>query len=268
MVIQLVATTRSKTATRWRCYHRCRAAPAPRNRITNMPTAPSRPGVASQAGTGPSSTAARTTAPASPARTPRARRAARRPLAEIRPFRSALLGVFWAALLLGGALLGPLETAAVVVPVAAVAGLSLVLKRTGARPWAAALPCIAAGSVIAARVQSEGVAVALVAAICLYDLSSFVMGGRSWWGRVVGMVSATVAVAGLAFLLAALADPPFRGISPWLLPGLVAVLAPIGILCCARLAGGRPNPSLCRLDSLVFAGPAWAIAARVLLHAH
>ena len=70
----------------------------------------------------------------------------------------------------------------------------------------------------------------------------------------------------LAVFAAAVLVPPYSGRNPWVLLGLVAVLAPAGVYGCSRLGRGRSLPALRRLDSLVLAGPAWVIAVSLLLH--
>jgi hypothetical protein len=66
--------------------------------------------------------------------------------------------------------------------------------------------------------------------------------------------------------VAAVVVPPFSGRNPWILLGLVAVLAPAGVFAFARIGRDRQLPALRRLDSLVLAGPAWVIAVALLLH--
>ena len=70
----------------------------------------------------------------------------------------------------------------------------------------------------------------------------------------------------LAVFVAAVVVPPFSGRSPWILLGLVAVLAPVGVVLRRASARARRLPALRRLDSLVLAGPAWVIAVGLLLH--
>ncbi len=150
-------------------------------------------------------------------------------------------------------------------------GIAAVVFATtrGGFPWrvllAAFCPAIAAASVVLALRQGHSEAVTLLAAVCLYDMASFVMGTGAH-GGLVGVVAGWLTVAALAVFVAAVMVPPYSGRSPWILLGLVAALAPIGVFICAVIARGRRLPALRRLDSLVLAGPGWVIAVGLLLH--
>jgi hypothetical protein len=131
--------------------------------------------------------------------------------------------------------------------------------------FAAFCPAIAAASVVLALRQGHSEAVTLLAAVCLYDMASFVM-GTGPLGGPVGVLAGWLTVGALAVLVAAVMVPPYSGRTPWILLGLVAVLAPVGVVLCAVIARGRRLPALRRLDSLVLAGPGWVIAVGLLLH--
>ena len=128
-----------------------------------------------------------------------------------------------------------------------------------------AWPAAAAASLVLSSDASLGVALCLASAICLFDVANYLV-GTGPTGGILGALAGMVTVGVLALLVAAVVNPPFSGIRPWVLCGLVAVLAPLGVQVGRRLAGGVPLPALRRLDSLLLAGPAWVIASRVLLH--
>jgi hypothetical protein len=130
---------------------------------------------------------------------------------------------------------------------------------------AAFCPAIATASVVLALGQGLSEALTLLAAVCLYDMASFIM-GTGPLGGPVGVISGWLSIGALALLVAAVVVPPYSGAKPWVLLGLVAVLAPVGIVLCAGIAKGRRLPALRRLDSLVLAGPAWVAAVSLLLH--
>ena len=126
-------------------------------------------------------------------------------------------------------------------------------------------PAVAAASVVAARGQGLSEALTLLAAVCLYDMASFLT-GTGPRGGVAGALVGMVTVGVLAVFVAAVVVPPFSGRSPWVLLGLVAVLAPAGVALAGRICPGRRLPALRRLDSLILAGPAWVIGVGLLLH--
>ncbi|MGH9078278.1 MAG: hypothetical protein ACRDY0_12665, partial [Acidimicrobiales bacterium] len=149
---------------------------------------------------------------------------------------------------------------------AAAAALSPYL---GLPPWRAALaagaPSAACASVVLARHQGLAVTVVLVAACCLFDAGSTLM-GRWPGGGVLGTAAGLATVAVLGFLVAALANPPFRGLTPWAMVVGAGVLSASGIRLCQRLVGGGRVPALGRLDSLVLAGPLWVVMVGLVLH--
>lgn len=164
------------------------------------------------------------------------------------------------------ALGGPV--AALVAGVAAVVGV-LVVSGPG-EGWlisagAVAGPAAAGASLVLASDASLGVALCLVSAICLFDMANYVVGtGRT--GGIVGALAGLVTIAVFSMLIAAVVDPPFSGSRPWIMGGLVAVLAPLGVVLGRRLSRGASLPALRRLDSLLLAGPAWVVASHLLLH--
>jgi hypothetical protein len=126
-------------------------------------------------------------------------------------------------------------------------------------------PAVAAASVVAARGQGMSETLTLLAAVCLYDMASFLT-GTGPRGGVAGAFVGMVTVGVLAVFVAAVVVPPFSGRSPWVLLGLVAVMAPAGVALAGRICPDRRLPALLRLDSLILAGPAWVIGVGLLLH--
>ncbi|MDQ3106998.1 MAG: hypothetical protein M3Q68_04255, partial [Actinomycetota bacterium] len=109
-------------------------------------------------------------------------------------------------------------------------------------------------------------ALVLVASVHAVDASTYIVGSGAssrWEGPVAGVA----AVGALSLAVAAVLAPPFRGVSPWVLGAVVAVLAPLGPLVATALLGRAeaPVPALRRLDAYLVAGPVWAVAGRVLL---
>jgi hypothetical protein len=128
-------------------------------------------------------------------------------------------------------------------------------------------PSVASMAVVLARSQGSNEAVALVAAVCGYDLAAFVFGtGRGAVGGVGGVVAGILTVAVIAVFTAAAIDPPFSGIRPWIVFGVVAVLAPAGVALLSMVVRGARLPALRRLDSLALSGPGWVIAVALVLH--
>jgi hypothetical protein len=174
------------------------------------------------------------------------------------------------ALVLPLAALGGPKVAVGVGVVLAAAAVALLVVTTGRRFSIAVLlaaftPAVAAASVVVARGQGLSEGLTLLVAICLYDMASFVT-GTGPRGGPAGVIVGMITVGVLAVFAAAVLVPPYSGRSPWILMGLVAVLAPAGVFVSARIAQGRRLPALRRLDSLVLAGPAWVIAVSLLLH--
>jgi hypothetical protein len=127
-------------------------------------------------------------------------------------------------------------------------------------------PAVACMSVLLARGQGTNEGVALVGAICAYDVGSFLMGNaRTATGGPAGVLFGWVSVGVVAVLVAAILNP-FSGARPWILFGLVALLAPAGVVLADRVVGGLRLPALRRIDSLILAGPAWVVGVALLLH--
>jgi hypothetical protein len=141
----------------------------------------------------------------------------------------------------------------------------------GRRPistlFAVLAPSLAAASVVLARGQGADEAICLIAAICVYDMGSFVVGNsRTALGGPVGVLAGVASVAVVAVIAAAALTPPFSGDRPWLVFGVLAALAPAGVILSGWLTGGTRLPAVRRLDSLVLAGPGWVAAVSLVLH--
>jgi hypothetical protein len=127
------------------------------------------------------------------------------------------------------------------------------------------LPAAGASGLVLARAQGLTEAITLVAFICVYDSSAFLMGTGARFG-VEGPIAGVLSIGALTLFLAAV--PPFDGSTPWILGGIAAALAPAGPILARRLPA-EPSarvPALRRLDSLILLGPAWVAATALLLH--
>lgn len=191
----------------------------------------------------------------------------------VRAATAVTAGAGWAVLLAATITVSSAALAVVVAPVALVAAAAATgaagRRRlpVGRVVVAAAAPLVAAGSVVAARLQGASLALALVGACLAFDAGAFVIGnGRSALGGPAGVAAGMASVAVVALFVAAIMNPPFSGYRPWAVFGLVAVLAPAGVKLCERAVGGAVLPALRRLDSLVLAAPAWVVALAVVAH--
>ena len=140
------------------------------------------------------------------------------------------------------------------------------VRTSGGRTVAVAvLVGSAAAAPVAVRQQGVTQALVLLTLVSAYDAGAYLVGvgSSSMWA---GPIAGAAAVAALTLGVAAVLVPPFRGISPWVLGGLVAALAPIGPHVATALLGDRGGRAavLRRLDSMLVLGPAWAVAARLL----
>ena len=188
-----------------------------------------------------------------------------------RPYRPvAVLGATVCALA-GSA--GPMAVVAAAV-CTAVAGYAATLLRWGRRDWdaratiaIAVLVGVGAASPAVIRDQLGVVpALAFVAWVHAIDASTFIVGSGAsnrWEGPVAG--AATAGAIGLA--VAAVLVPPFRGVTPWLLAAVAALLVPAGTMAATTVLGRdeAPVPGLRRLDAFVVVGPVWALLGRLLL---
>jgi len=141
--------------------------------------------------------------------------------------------------------------------------IGMVARRTGV--LAIFFGLAAAAPVLLLR-QGLTVVLVLLALLAAYDASVYIVGtgaGAAWEGPAAGVA----AVGSLTLGVAAILVPPFRGAAPWVLGGLTAVLAPAGVATASRLIVDPETPvqGARRLDSLLLAGPAWAVLAVALL---
>lgn len=188
-----------------------------------------------------------------------------------KPFRPvAAMGAFACAI--AGAI-DPVAVVAVAVLVA-IAGITAVQLRLGGRDWddrlTLAIPIlIGVGAAVPSLIRDDlGLMPALVfiGLVHVVDASTFIVGSGAasrWEGPAAGGASA----GAVALAVAAVLVPPFRGISPWVLAALVALLVPAGGMAATALLGRREArvPVLRRLDCYLVAGPVWALAAHLLL---
>jgi hypothetical protein len=194
-----------------------------------------------------------------------------------RPGPAAPVAVFGAAAFPIGAAFGPVGVAAVLaaVLVATVAwepvagALHLQAKRPLSLPLTVAVPLaigLAAAAPVLVREIGVVEAVVLVTLFGVYDASNYLVGtgaASAWEGPAAGaafILAVTLAVA-------AIFVPPFRGTSPWLFGFLTAALAPLGSYAASALLpeARAKAPALRRIDSLIVAGPIWALFALLVL---
>ena len=165
--------------------------------------------------------------------------------------------------------LGALLAVSVIVllPGAGHAGSTVLAGGRPGRLIATAGPAAAAMSLVLARGQGSSNALALLGVVFAYDVGSFIMGNaRSATGGPAGTAFGLAGVFVVALLVAALMNPPFSGIRPWVIFLAVGVLATAGVAIGDRIAGGTRLPAFRRIDSLILAGPAWVIAIAVIHH--
>lgn len=179
-------------------------------------------------------------------------------------------GVLWAALLLATCVLGPTAVAAVMVPAALIASVSSWRALEEPRhPLAVAVavagPLVAALSFVIADSQSANLALSLALLVCLYDAGSYVNGNGRGAGGFAGVVAGLLSVAVLAFLVAAVLDPPFTGSRPWLVVGTAGLFAPLGVWLASRVPGCERLPALRRLDSMILAAPVWVVLVALVV---
>ncbi|HEX5268816.1 MAG TPA: hypothetical protein VFW24_18770 [Acidimicrobiales bacterium] len=140
---------------------------------------------------------------------------------------------------------------------AAVVGIELVAAGLGA------------GALVLTERMSVTAAAALLALVCCYDASRYLVGTgapAAWEGEVAGIA----AVGSAALALAVLQPSPLSGGYPWLLGALVAFGGLAGRPMSNLLAAPDPDaPSpavpgaLRRLDTLLVVAPAWLLVAAV-----
>jgi len=122
---------------------------------------------------------------------------------------------------------------------------------------------VAAASPVLARHLGLVEPFVLLAMASAYDAGNYLVGSgaaAAWEGAVAGAVSLVpVTVAGAVALVPRFAAAPF------LLGGIVAVLAPLGPPAATVLIGDERASAVRRIDSLLLAGPVWAATAFAVL---
>jgi hypothetical protein len=189
----------------------------------------------------------------------------------IRARVAVVAGLIWAALLLGALSVATVAVAVVVLPVALVAAVSArrADRRRRAPAWqrylAVAGPIEAAICLIVARGQGASLGLALACAVLAFDAGAFVMGnGRSALGGPLGVAGGVASLAVVGVFVAAIMNPPFSGYRPWIVFGLMGLLAPAGVKLCELAIPAARLPALRRLDSLVLCAPVWVVCLAVL----
>lgn len=162
------------------------------------------------------------------------------------------------------------------IAVATVLGASFGAARlgVGGEEWDAALTALVAvavglagGAVPLARAE-----LGLIPSLVL--LMTVLVGEASWFlvgieprTRFDAVAGSTLAIAVFTLGVAAVLVPPFRGMSPWVLGGVAAVLVPVGPRYASVLLPrpGAVAPALRRLDAFMLCGPAWVVVATLML---
>jgi hypothetical protein len=122
---------------------------------------------------------------------------------------------------------------------------------------------LAAASLVLARHLGLVEPLVLLAMASAYDAGSYLVGsgaaaaGVGAPARAVSLIPVTV---GAAVVLV----PRFAA-APFVLGGIVAVLAPLGPPAATILIGDERASAVRRIDSLLFAGPVWAATAFAVL---
>lgn len=166
-----------------------------------------------------------------------------------------------------GSALGPLGAVAGVVAGVTAAGLMGTARGVTVRTLRTGLPFgLAAAAPVLLRTRGLAEAGMLLALTWAYDAGTYVVGvgaHNRWEGPAAGVAGMAVVTLGAAAILV----PPFEGASAWVLGGLAAAGASTGpLLVTASLGNAKADvPAARRLDSLVLAGPAFAVAALALL---
>lgn len=179
-------------------------------------------------------------------------------------------GVAWAVVLLVACALSSVAVAVVVGTAAAIASLSAVRAIPRPRnPVSLAVavggPVVAAVCFVIADLQSANLALVLALAICFYDAGCYINGNGREAGGWLGIAAGLLAVGVLTVFVAAVLVPPFTGFTPWLVMGVTALLAPVGVWFAGRATSWERAPALRRVDSMILAAPVWVILAATVL---
>lgn len=166
-----------------------------------------------------------------------------------------------------GAAVGPLGAVAGVVAGVTAAALMGTARAVTWRTLRTGLPFgLAAAAPVLLRTRGLAEAGTLLALTWAFDAGTYVVGvgaHNRWEGPAAGVAGMAVVTLGAAAILV----PPFEGASAWVLGGAAAAGALLGPLTVtASLGNAKADvPAARRLDSLVPAGPAFAVLALVLL---
>ena len=166
-----------------------------------------------------------------------------------------------------GAALGPLGAAAGLVAGVTAGALLGTARGRVLRTLSFGLPFgLAAAAPVLLRTRGLAEAGTLLALVWAFDAGDYVVGvgaGKRWEGPAAGLAGMAV----VTLCTTAVLVPPFEGTSGWVLGGIAAALAPLGpVVVSALLRSSKADvPAARRLDSLVLAGPAFAIGALLLL---
>jgi hypothetical protein len=166
-----------------------------------------------------------------------------------------------------GAVFGPLGAAAGMVAGVTAAALLATARGRVLRTLSFGLPFgLAAAAPVVLRTRGLAEAGTLLALAWAYDAGDYVVGvgaDKRWEGPAAGMAGMAV----VTLCTTAVLVPPFEGASGWVLGGMAAALAPLGPVAVSAVLGSPKAdvPAARRLDSLVLAGPAFALGALLLL---
>jgi hypothetical protein len=186
------------------------------------------------------------------------------PLVAVRP-RLCLAAAVGAIPLV--ALVGPLAAVLLVVALGALVACLASRGGYGRGPvLAIALaPALAAGSLVLARRESLTLSIVLVAATGLYDIAACLMGTGRDGGRPA-LIAGLATMGMFGFVVSAIANPPLGGPWPWIVCGLIGLLAAAAVRVVSRLVVPGRAPAMRRLDSLALAGPVWVVLVLVAFH--
>jgi hypothetical protein len=127
-------------------------------------------------------------------------------------------------------------------------------------------PGLAAGCMVLLVRFEIGAAIALLLLVSAYEIGDYLVGSGGS-SALEGPAAGLAAIVVITFVISVLAVPPFDFTSAWIFGALVGVLAPAGQLLASALLPDRGSPAsgLRRLDSLLLAGPVWAVGVSGLV---
>jgi hypothetical protein len=127
-------------------------------------------------------------------------------------------------------------------------------------------PGVAAGSMVLLVRYEVGAAIALLLLVSAYEIGDYLVGSGGS-SVLEGPAAGLAAIVVITFVISVLALPPFDFASAWIFGVLVGILAPAGQLLASALLPSAASPAsgLRRLDSLLLAGPVWAVGVSGLV---